>query len=436
MLDELHIQEKKVLLALSKLGKASPEGIADKSGLKINSVMRVLYWLSPKGLIEIDERYDEKITLLKEGEHYLKVGLPERRAANFLKEKQDATIQDLNKVLERNEINIAVGWLRKKDIASIEKGRLLLKEKEGEDKKTLDEELLEILGKGPILESELDDNMKHALELLKSRQDIIKIEEKSIREITLTKQGKELVNKGIKIGDEISQLNHELLKSGKWKNTEFRPYDINNMAPELLPAKLHPLRIMIDEIREIFLQMGFKEISGPIVESSFWNFDALFVPQDHPAREMQDTFYLENPSEAKLPEKDVVDAIRGAHEDGGNTDSLGWRYKWDKEKTKKTLLRTHTTAVTIRHLGNNKESPIKVFSVGPVFRNEKISFKHIPEFHQIEGIVVGEVNFSNLLGILKVFYAKMGFRSEEHTSELQSHSFISYAVFCLKKKTT
>ncbi|MFQ5975863.1 MAG: phenylalanine--tRNA ligase subunit alpha [Candidatus Hydrothermarchaeales archaeon] len=409
MLEELHIHEKKVLLALSKLGKASPERIAEDADLSINSVMRVLYWLSPKALIHIDERYDEKISLQKEGEHYLKAELPERRALVYLKEKKDVTIGDLSKILEEGEVNIAIGWLRKKDFASIDKGRLVLKDKGRVGKKTGDEVLLERLGKGPVFKSELDDKMKKALDLLKGRQNVIKTEEKVLKEVELTDKGTKLIKRGIKIGEEITQLDHRLLKSGKWKDADFRPYDVESMAPELLPAKRHPLRLMIDEIREIFLQMGFKEIKGPIVESSFWNFDALFVPQDHPAREMQDTFYLKKPEEAKLPKKEVVEAVRGAHEDGGVTDSVGWRYKWEEEKSKKTLLRTHTTAVTIRHLGKNKESPIKVFSVGPVFRNEKISFKHLPEFHQIEGIVVGKVTFNDLLGILKVFYAKMGF---------------------------
>ncbi|MFQ5888233.1 MAG: phenylalanine--tRNA ligase subunit alpha, partial [Candidatus Hydrothermarchaeales archaeon] len=293
--------------------------------------------------------------------------------------------------------------------ADIDKGRLVLKDKGREGKKTEDEALLEMLGKGAVLKSELADEMKVALDLLKSRQNVIKTEEKVFREVALTAKGTKLIKRGIEIDEEITQLDHGLLKSGKWRDAEFRPYDVEGMAPELLPAKRHPLRIMIDEIREIFLQMGFTEISGPIVESSFWNFDALFVPQDHPAREMQDTFYLEKPKEAKLPKREVIKSIAGAHEDGGVTDSVGWRYKWDEEKSKKTLLRTHTTAITIRHLGKSKESPIKVFSVGPVFRNEKISFKHIPEFYQIEGIVVGEVTFNDLLGILEVFYAKMGF---------------------------
>ncbi|MFV2041169.1 MAG: phenylalanine--tRNA ligase subunit alpha, partial [Candidatus Hydrothermarchaeales archaeon] len=75
----------------------------------------------------------------------------------------------------------------------------------------------------------------------------------------------------------------------------------------------------------------------------------------------------------------------------------------------KTLLRTHTTSTTIRRLAEGGKQPIKVYSIGRVFRNERVSYKHLPEFHQIEGIVAGDVSFKNLLGILKEFYGRMGF---------------------------
>lgn len=217
------------------------------------------------------------------------------------------------------------------------------------------------------------------------------------------------MEKGIEITDEVSQLTHEHLKTGSYKDKKFRQYDVDTIVPELLNAKMHPLRNIIEEIRDIFLQMGFQEIQGPMAESSFWNFDALFVPQDHPAREMQDTFYLERPGVARLPDNETVDAVKSAHEDGGVSKSVGWRYKWNSDMARTTLLRTHTTATTIRALAERKKAPIKVFSVDRVFRNERITYKHIPEFHQCEGIVVGQVNFNNLLGILKEFYAKMGF---------------------------
>jgi phenylalanyl-tRNA synthetase alpha chain len=157
--------------------------------------------------------------------------------------------------------------------------------------------------------------------------------------------------------------------------------------------------------------MGFTEIHGPLVETAFWNFDALFQPQDHPAREMMDTFYLANPKAGRLPSKDTVDAVAKVHENGWITGSKGWGYKWSHEEAKRLVLRTHTTAETIKYLSMHKNPPIKVFSVDRVYRNEQITYKNIAEFHQIEGIVVGKgVTLRDLMGTLKTFYTKFGLK--------------------------
>ena len=167
--------------------------------------------------------------------------------------------------------------------------------------------------------------------------------------------------------------------------------------------------MIIEEIREIFLNLGFTESNGPVLESAFWNFDSLFQPQDHAAREMQDTFYVKNPSESSLPNDSLVKEVANVHESGGNTGSDGWGYKWDEDVSKQSVLRTHTTGISTRFLNENKP-PLKMFSVGRVFRRETITYKHLPEFHQVEGIVAAEgINYQNLLGILKEFYKKLGF---------------------------
>ncbi|MEM4420456.1 MAG: phenylalanine--tRNA ligase subunit alpha, partial [Candidatus Caldarchaeum sp.] len=149
---------------------------------------------------------------------------------------------------------------------------------------------------------------------------------------------------------------------------------------------------------------------GPIVELAFWNFDALFQPQDHPAREMQDTFYLLEPR-AGDPPAQHVEAVRRVHENGGDTGSKGWRYKWSLEEARRLLLRTHTTATTIRHLATVKQPPVKVFCVDRIFRNEKVDWKHLAEFHQIEGIVVErDASLRMLMGVLRDFYSRLGLR--------------------------
>jgi len=98
------------------------------------------------------------------------------------------------------------------------------------------------------------------------------------------------------------------------------------------------------------------------------------------------------------------------HENGGDTKSTGWGYKFSKEEGRKALLRTHTTVNTIRYLYYHPDPPTKVFSIGKVFRKENIDSTHLPEFYQIEGIIHEEhANFQQLIGILKEFYKRMGF---------------------------
>lgn len=407
---ELSNNEKLVLRALGELGRASVEAIAEHVKLSKSAVNRALYWLVRKGLVEVEEGGDSAVVLEEEGRLYLEKGLPERRALEFLLSKGgEAEISALSQVLDRGEVGIALGWLRRKGLAEISGGKVVLTGKGKRAEKTADERLLERLAEGEVMLSQLSDEERSALELLKGRQRVVKLEERSLKEARLTPGGEELVARGIELEEEISQLTHDIIKHRAWREKKLRRYDVTLPAPELLPAKLHPLRIIIDEIRSIFLQMGFKEITGPLVESSFWNFDALFVPQDHPAREMQDTFYLEKPSEARLPDREIVAKVKRAHEDGADTGSVGWRYSWSEELARAALLRTHTTATTIRHLASKRKPPIKVFCVDRVFRKERITFKHLPEFHQVEGIVVGDVSFSDLLGLLREFYRKMGF---------------------------
>ncbi|RMF90199.1 MAG: phenylalanine--tRNA ligase subunit alpha [Methanobacteriota archaeon] len=404
-MEELHPLEAGVLAALKDGDGATPEDIAAAAELDINSVMRALNWLSTKGLVKIEESFDEIISLGREGAEYARKGLPERRAAELLK-SGDKSIAELQSALPSHEVPIAIGWLKKKGMATLAKGVLSLTDAgrvEGPDEK-----LLKVLEAGRARRSELPKELQEWIKPLSTRKDVLKIEERIERRVSLTARGREVLKKGLKETG-AGQLTHEMLKSGSWKGKSFRRYDVSAEVAAALTSKLHPLTRTIEEISEIFVSMGFQEIEGPLVESCFWNFDALFVPQDHPAREMQDTFYLERPGEARLPDERIISAVAAAHENGGGTGSEGWRYRWNKSLASKTLLRTHTTATTIRHLARKEPLPIKVFSIGRVFRNERISFKHLPEFHQIEGIVVGDVNFKNLLGILREFYARMGF---------------------------
>ena len=213
-----------------------------------------------------------------------------------------------------------------------------------------------------------------------NKRKLIKKKRKTQRLIILTEKGKKIKITDIEELKQVSKITSEMLISGTWKDYNLKPFDVTKPGPLLKAGKIHPMINLINEIREIFISLGFTEIRGPIIESAFFNFDALFQPQDHPAREMHDTFYLNNPNSARLPEKDRIKAVKETHENGGDSGSLGWGYKWDENIAKKIILRTHTTATTIRRLAqyyrNNDIPPIKVFSIDRVFRNEKVNKSH------------------------------------------------------------
>jgi phenylalanyl-tRNA synthetase alpha chain len=181
----------------------------------------------------------------------------------------------------------------------------------------------------------------------------------------------------------------------------------------LFPGRTHPVRDFIKEVREAYLSMGFIELVGESIQPAFWNFDALFIPQDHPGREMQDTFYLKGLSDGSLRRSGtVIGRVASTHEHGWTTGSKGWRYRWNIEEARRLVLKTHNTVLTIRALSESKGKETRVFAVSKVYRNESLDYKHLVEFHQMDGIIVGEgLTMRNLMGFLGEFYKKLGMRN-------------------------
>ncbi len=414
VLKELSQNEKKVLLTLKKLkGKAQPEDIFKNGDFNQEAeVMNASSWLQSKKLVTLEQHIKTVYSLGKEGKHFLEKGLPEKRALDFISNKNGrASLKDLSAVLDEQEKSVAVGWLKRNDWTTIKKEKddtileITEKGKKALKTETEEERILKLLDEKP--NTEVD---KNKIVPLLSRKNIIREKEVVTSTVILTEDGKKILEKDISISEEISQITPAVIRSGEWKNKTIRPYDIHAFAPAMYGGKAHPLVDLISKIRQIFVQMGFKEIEGDYIESCFWNMDVLFIPQDHPAREMQDTLYCKNPSKFEIKEKELMDKIAKVHEDGGGTSSTGWGYKFSKTESERVLLRTHTTVNTIRYLYNNPKPPCKVFSIGKVFRKESIDTTHLPEFYQIEGIVHEEnANFKQLVGVLKEFYKRMGF---------------------------
>ncbi len=410
---KLHPLERKILPFLKK--SQFFKDIVKSSGMKEVEAMRALQWLENKGIIKIEKKQEWQANLDKNGVLYKSKGLPEKAFLEAIKSSElSVSMIEKKTGLDRNEINLCIGLLKKKSAINIRKQKELLA--------SITKEGLSLLEKGlpeerflkkdfPISLNGLSEPEKNAFESLLKRKSIIKKEKKTIRKIILTELGKKV--SGLKLdADVIDRLDSSMLKSGSWKNKEFRKYDVEINVPRIYGGRRHFTNQVVEYIKSIWLELGFKEMTGNNVHTNFWDLDALFVPQDHPAREMQDTFYIEDPSKGKLPSPELVERVKNTHENGWTTGSLGWRSKWSSEKAKENLLRTHTTVLSAKTLAKLrlKDLPAKFFAVGKCFRNEALDWKHLFEFYQVEGIVVDpDANFSNLIGYLKEFFKKMGF---------------------------
>ncbi|UXM84869.1 phenylalanine--tRNA ligase subunit alpha [Methanococcus aeolicus] len=424
---KLHNDEKKLLKIFQEayknknITKLSVEELAKNELMGSETkVMRTALWLSAedKKLVNIIENKSKIAKLTEEGKKVVEKGLPERQVANYMIENdlKNIPIKELGNILDKSEVNPALGNLKKKKIAKIEKGNIIIENLQYEDKEenTLNKIKINEENKNSDLNNYNDEEKKLINNLQK--RGFIAIEEEVDRAIELTEKGIEFIkNNIIEIKEEISQLTREHIVSGKWKDCHIRPYDAKIPSEEVYPAKLHPMTRIINDVKEVLIGMGFKEVKNPIVETEFWNFDVLFEPQDHPARDMQDTFFLRYPNKGEIPE--MVKDIKSIHEKGMVGDkkiSKGWRYEFDEEISKKTVLRTHTTVSSIKYLASltdeEKEKPHKIFSIDRVFRNEAIDYSHLPEFYQCEGIILAEgVHFDNLIGLLKEFLNRLGF---------------------------
>lgn len=414
VVEGLSYNERKLLLALDAAGgKASSQKLIDDHGFSVEvEVMGAASWLESKGLAKISE----EITMFYAagGDSAVAEGLPERKALTEI----DAAggrmeMSALAEAVPNGEDKIAVGWLKRKKLADIVRdgdSNMLVLTDEG--KKTVKrkmpaEELLSKLSKGLVAEKDAE---RSIIKELKGRGDMIREFPETRRDVSLTDKGSEIARSGLELKKEITDITDRIIQSGEWKGAEFRRYDVNTFAPAVYPAKRSPITRLTDQVREMFMDMGFTEMSSEYVQPSFWNMDVLFTPQDHPARDLQDTFYLEDPSSIPEEDDELVEKVKRLHEEGGDTGSCGWGGEWSRRFSESAILRTHSTVSSIRYIADHPEAPSKAFSISRIFRKESIDSTHLPEFTQIEGIVIDEnANFDTLISLIREFYARMGF---------------------------
>jgi phenylalanyl-tRNA synthetase alpha chain len=403
----LHPLERKVIPTLKDTMDFNK--IVEKSGMKDVEVMRALQWLSNKEVLKINEELKEVIELGENGKRYAKESLPEKRLIEIISDDRFTDSKELFRQanISKEEENICFGILKKHSTILIEKqdSRILFKRTPGYkffiEKADSEENFLK--KHFPVELKSLSEQERAIFENLKQRKDIVKLSLLKLKHIELTELGKKLVTADIKLDIE-DNLTSDLLKSGKWKNRKFRAYDVSINVPKIFSGKKQHYRRFLDDLRTRFMALGFSEMDGPIVESDFWDMDALFMPQFHSARDIHQAYYIKDPEFAKLDDK-LVENVKKAHENGFGTGSKGWGYKFDTERTKRQLLRTQGTACSARMLASKELMiPSKYFAIARCFRYDVIDATHLPDFDQVEGIIVEEgLNIRHLFGLLQIF---------------------------------
>lgn len=413
LVESLHPLERKAAPFLDKC--STLKDLMHQSGMSEAEAMRALQWLENKDVLKITAEVNETLQLDANGKEYLKKGLPERRFLQALKQKILPIGQIAKETgLSQEEVTVCLGLLKAKAAIDIDKGVVSITDngKKALDKEWLEESFLKKISSGKIVPSDLSPEEKFAYDIFRKRKDIIKTEIEKVKRFELTDLGRQLAKQDMALKEFVDRLTHDMLKDGSWKGKGFRRYDVNINVPKIWRGKRHFVNQATDYAKQVWIEMGFREMQGPMVNTCFWNFDALFTAQDHPVRDLQDTFYMKVPAKGNLPDQKIVDRVKAMHEHGGDIESTGWQYSWDPETAKRLILRTHTTVLSAKTLAALKKAdwPAKFFAVGRCFRNEAIDWSHLFEFNQTEGIVVDpDANFRHLLGYLKRFFSKLGF---------------------------
>lgn len=420
IIDSLHPLEIKVLMTLGARQPAvalKSEELAVAAELEPSQLSMAVEWLLAKALIEIQaEIVTPVVSLTRIGEEYYQTAAPIER---ILAAARDAagtgkrlTIGDLQAQpgLESSDVSKAVGRLKKEGVLLIIQGGCI--ETTGRSSPTT-EALRPLLEEVHGFSRELTSFSPERQQLIEdysvkrgNAKEPFRVDERVTRSFVLSPSGtsavEQLMNQGLV--EEVSQLSPELLKDGSWRQKRFRKYTISLRAPRVGTGKKHPYREFLDIVKAKLVSMGFQEMRGALVETEFWNMDALFMPQFHPARDIHDVYFVKQPTHAAVADESILSKVGKVHENGGKTGSSGWGYAFDLQRAKRLVLRSQGTAVSAHTLAASPNIPGKYFSIARCFRYDQVDATHATDFFQVEGIVLGEdINFRTLLGLLNLF---------------------------------
>ncbi len=416
LLESLHPLENRLLLSFRDANELPAVEVQARSGLDESRLDMASGWLQSKEFLDVkDESVTSLVSLTETGRQYLEKGTPELQIIRALREGKQFSVKDVIQTwgLDPSEVSSATGELKNKGVIRIIQGGVLELNRDADvSRYEFAGEVIKDVAAGPSVvisgfPSDKQEFIQANFHKRGKSKGIFRITEKKNRLYTLTADGRELlrlIRERGAVTEEASVLTPEMLKLGTWKSRKFRAYNISLNPPRQSIGRKHPYKEFLDFVKYKFIGMGFEEMRGPLVETEFWDMDALFMPQFHPARNIHDVYFVKEPKSCKAIEEPYGKRVAAAHRDGGKTGSTGWRYRFDIERSKRLILRSQGTAVSARTLAAGPKVPGKYFSIARCFRYDAVDATHAPDFYQVEGIVLGdEINFKTLLGLLKLF---------------------------------
>jgi phenylalanyl-tRNA synthetase alpha chain len=421
---ELHPLEVKVLLRYSTGDELTHARLAEDLGFREGQPNQALSWLAAKGYVAGKSRATRvQYELTDLGRECLEKSLPEERILQLIEDKGPLSLPEISRTLgiEAKDVGSAFGGLAKDGALSLDAEKRAVIARRGIPSRVLvTRSLLErAAGSGFLADEELTvDERSHISGLAKKRgagSSLFRLVEREEVTFSLTPEGatagQRLKTAGA-TGDELGVLSPEMLRNGAWKRGSFRRYNIDVPPSRVLLGRKNPYCTFLDRLKDTLCSLGFEQFDGPLVETEFWNSDALFMPQFHSARDIHDVYHIKDPTHAREIQQPYLDNVAAAHENGWKTGSRGWGYRFDREFTRRLILRSQGTVLSAKALPN-ANVPGKYFGVMRCFRYDKVDATHLPDFYQIEGIVLGEeVNLRTLLGLLKMFAEEVAMAKE------------------------
>ena len=412
----LHPLEIKVLLKYTQKDELTSARLQKELDYKEGHANQAFSWLSGKGLVkEVSRTPHTFFEITDLGRELSEKGTVEERAVAFLKDNGAKTLPEIaaGLGLEQKDIGSAFGQLSKEGILAMNaEKKAEYTGKELPARITLTSKVLKdaIAADGTLNQDTLSKEELDVINSLAKKRGAADAPFRTFTRETVVYQlcgesdavTAELKKSGV-TGNEIGEITSKMLESGEWKKGTFRGYNISIPPARNIPGRTNPYVSFLESVKDKLCSLGFQEFDGPLVETEFWNGDALFMPQFHAARDIHDAYRIKNPTHAKAIEEPYLSNVAKVHENGGNTGSRGWDYQFDRDFTRRLLLRSQGTVLSAHQL-HKAEIPGKYFGIARCFRYDKVDATHLSDFYQTEGIVLGnDVNLKTLLGFLEMF---------------------------------